>query len=177
VIYNLPDVGFDPGNTTQSMSNSFWDLPVAAIETALRIRKEIEALQASVIDILGGDRGEAPQPSATPAPVKAGRGKMSAAGRARIATAQKARWAKAKGEGPAAVKPAINGAKKKRFVSPEARAKMAAAQKARWAKKPGASTPAKPAAKAPRKKHTMSPEARAKIAAAQKARWAKQKAA
>jgi hypothetical protein len=54
-----------------------------------------------------------------------------------MAAAAKARWAKKKGipTKAAPVEAVVNGAKKKRFVSPEARAKMAAAQRARWAKK------------------------------------------
>jgi hypothetical protein len=158
------------------MPTTFFDLPIATLEKALALRKQIEALQSSVNEILGGG-GEASAPSPV---IKDGRkGKRSAAARAKMAAAQKARWAKRNGAATmAAPVKAGDGAKPKRVVSAASRAKMAAAQKARWAKKNGASpAPAKAVVDAPRKKRTMSPEAREKIAAAQRARWAKQKAA
>ena len=173
------------------MSNSFWDLPIATIEKALSIRKQIESLKEAKEAIMGSissaGNGKVAKrrgrPSKTAVVVSANvnvdgrKGKRSAATIARMKAAQQARWAKKNGASSKAVKP-VKAAKIKRFVSPEARAKMAAAQKARWAKKNGgAPTPAESAAKAPKKRKTMSPEAREKIAAAQRARWAKQKAA
>lgn len=121
------------------MSTSFFDLPIATIEKALAIRKEIEALQASLNGILGGvGASVTPASGAVAAKKVDGRkGKKSPATLAKMAAAAKARWAKKKGASTKAapVEVVANGAKKKRFVSPEARAKMAAAQRARWAKK------------------------------------------
>ena len=130
------------------MFNSFLDLSIATIEKALVIRKQIEALQGSLIEILGGKvlAASFEAPVTRVAPVTKGRRTMSAAGRARVAAAQRARWAKTR----------------------------AASAPAQFATKATGTTKA---AKAPRKKRTMSPEARARIAAAQRARWAKQKAA
>ena len=121
------------------MSTSFFDLPVATIEKALGIRKEIEALQASLNRLLGGVKESVTPASVavTGKKVDGRKGKRSAATLAKMAAAAKARWAKKKGVSTKAapVEAVGNGAKKKRFVSPEARAKMAAAQRARWAKK------------------------------------------
>jgi hypothetical protein len=165
------------------MSTSLLDLPVATIEKALAIRKEIEALQTSLHSILGGVKESVTPTSPAVITKKADgrKGKRSPAARARMAAAQKARWAKKNGASTKAapVEAVVSGAKKKRFVSPEARAKMAAAQKARWAKKNGASTKAAPvqaAVNGEKKKRFVSPEARAKMAAAQRARWAKKAA-
>jgi hypothetical protein len=132
------------------MYNSFWEYPIATIEKALSIRKEIEALQESLSKIYDGSTDHA-----SPAP-----------------TAKVAKVAKAAKAGKA-----VDGRKGKRSAA--ARAKMAAAQKARWAKKRGTMTvaPLETPVKTGRKRKVMSPEARAKIAAAQRARWARQKAA
>ncbi len=121
-------------------TNSFWELPIATIEKALNVRKQIEALRKSVEEIMGGSspvakrRGRPPKSAAVEpvtAKVDGRKGKRSAAARAKMAAAQKARWAKIRGESaPAAKSPK----KKKRTMSPEARAKIAAAQRARWAK-------------------------------------------
>lgn len=159
------------------MSKSFWELPIATIEKALGIRKEIEALKASVDGIFRSVKESVSSASIAVSTKKVDgrRGKRSAAARAKMAAAAKARWAKKRGVSSAAVKPAVTGAKKKRRMSAEGRARIIAAQKARWAKHK--STSPKPATKAPGKKRTMSPEGRARIAAAQKARWAKQKKA
>ena len=117
------------------MSNSIWDHPVATIEKALELRKQIEALKATLSKILGG--GELPAPFALVK--KDGRkGKRSAAARAKMAASQKARWAKKRGAAPAAPKSVVKGAKKKRTMSPEGRARIAAAQRARWAKQKAA---------------------------------------
>lgn len=114
------------------MPNSLFDLPIATIEKALALRKQIEALQATVNKILGGGAA----PSAAPAGKDGRKGKRSAATRAKMAAAQKARWAKnGASSTPASAEPA---AKKKRTMSPEARAKIAAAQRARWAKQKAA---------------------------------------
>ena len=114
------------------MSNLFLDLSIATIERALAIRKEIEALQASLNAILGG---AAVAPVASSPVIKDGRkGKRSAASRAKMVAAAKARWAKKKGTSTP-VEAVVGGVKrKKRIMSPEGRARIAAAQKARWAK-------------------------------------------
>ena len=141
------------------MYEIFLSYPITAIEQALAIRREMEALKASLIEILGYEMQLLID---EPAPAFKGFKPMSAA---KVAKST-----------PAAVEPAKAG-KKKRVVSAASKAKMAAAQKARWAKKAGASTdvaPVKPVINgAKKKKRTMSPEGRARIAAAQKARWAK----
>jgi hypothetical protein len=113
------------------MSNPLLSLPIATIEKALAIRKELEALQSSLNKILGGRNVEAVVASPV---VKDGRkGKRSAATRAKMKAAQQARWAAKKGESVVA-EPAIKSVKKKRTMSPEARERIAAAQRARWAK-------------------------------------------
>ena len=116
------------------MSNSIWDHPIATIEKALRIRKQIEALQASLASVFG----KGTQPLATETPVSAvkdGRkGKRSAATIAKMKAAQRARWAKKNGATPAPAKEVVKAPRKKRTMSPEGRARIAAAQKARWAK-------------------------------------------
>ena len=127
------------------MSTSIWDHPIATIEKALHIRKQIEALKSSLTGILGGQqvgdgkvskrRGRPPKTASVGSPtVKDGRrGKRSAATIAKMKAAQKARWAKKNGAAPAAVEKVVK-TKKKRTMSPEGRARIAAAQKARWAK-------------------------------------------
>lgn len=164
------------------MSNLFLDLSIAAIEQALAIRKEIEDLELSLINLYaGGMKASTASVAASPAavkPAKTTKAKrfVSVEARAKMAAAQKTRWAKK--TGAVAVEPAVKGAKKKkRTMSPEGRARIAAAQKARWAKKAGAPVAVKAVVGGAKKKRTMSPEGRARIAAAQKARWAKAKKA
>lgn len=112
------------------MSNTFWDHPVETIERALHIRKQIEALEASLREFYGD--GTQPLSVEKPALAKDGRkGKRSAAARAKMAAAAKARWAKKRGQSSA--KP-VAEAKKKRATSAATRAKMAAAQRARRSK-------------------------------------------
>ena len=122
-----------------SKSNSFWDHPIATIEKAIGLRKQIEALQASLAGILGGAKQHVSAHLSAPVGaqrVDGRKGKRSPAARAKMAAAQKARWAKKRGASvetaPAAA--AEKAPKKKRTMSPEARAKIAAAQRARWAK-------------------------------------------
>jgi transcription termination factor Rho len=144
------------------MYNSFWEHPIATIEKALDIRKQIEALQESLSAIYSGAAGRVSSVTA-----KVGKSvKPAKRGRPR------------KADKGVSVEKAVDGRKGKRSAA--ARAKMAAAQKARWARNRTSSTTAAPAetpAKAGRKRKIMSPEARAKIAAAQRARWARQKTA
>jgi hypothetical protein len=131
------------------MSKSFWDHPIATIEKALHIRKQIEALQATLASILGGGteagngkvakrRGRPPKTSlvkSATSKVDGRKGKRSAATIARMKAAQRARWARKNGASSAPDKSVVKGTAKKRKFSAESRAKMAAAQKARWAKK------------------------------------------
>ena len=110
------------------MSKFFWDHPIETIEKALHIRKQIEALNASLNELYG----DGTQPLVIETPIRANdkrKGKRSAATRARMKAAQQARWAKKKGLSVA------KAAKKRRVVSKASRAKMAAAQRARWSKK------------------------------------------
>jgi len=114
------------------MSKFFWDHPIETIEKALHIRKQIEALNASLNELYG----DGTQPLVIETPIRANdkrKGKRSAATRARMKAAQQARWAKKKGVSTPA--PVAKTAKKKRVVSKASRAKMAAAQRARWSKK------------------------------------------
>src|ERR1700678_3429604 len=109
------------------MSTSFWDHPIATIEKALHIRKQIEALQSSLSNILGSAKAAIATKSAD-----GRKGKRSAATIAKMKAAQKARWAK-KGVASAEVKstkPAGKLRKKRKPMSPEARARIAAAQRA-----------------------------------------------
>jgi len=91
-------------------TDSFWDLPIATLEKALHLRRQIEALQKTEQDIMGGvssvnavaKRRGRPSKTAPVTPVtvkKDGRtGKRSAATIAKMkAAAQRARWAKVKG--------------------------------------------------------------------------------
>jgi hypothetical protein len=131
------------------MYNSFWEYPIATIEKALEIRKQIEALQESLTEIYGGSTNHVSAPpaktatiSTTAKPDKAvdGRkGKRSAAARAKMAAAQKARWAKMRGgsTAPEAAEAPAKTGRKRKVMSPEARAKIAAAQRARWARQKG----------------------------------------
>jgi len=126
------------------MLNSFsiLDCSISTLEKVLSIREQIEALNQSVADIMGGGsgtgtvakrRGRPPKiASVKPviAKVDGRKGKRSAATRAKMAAAAKARWA-AKNAGAT---PVIKSPRKKGTMSPEGRARIAAAQRARWAK-------------------------------------------
>jgi hypothetical protein len=159
-------------------TTSFWEHPIAKLEEALNIRKQIAALESKLRSIFGGDGDE-------PAKVPAGSkrtGKRSPAVRAKMAAAQKARWAKkAQVATPvevAAPQAAARAAKKKGGISAAGRAAIIAAQKARWAKiKSAKAAPVTPAPKAKKAKRNISPEAKARMVEAVKRRWAKQKAA
>jgi hypothetical protein len=91
------------------MSTSIWDHPIATIEKAIHIRKQIEALKSSLAGILGGTetgigkvakrRGRPAKVSSVESPaakVDGRKGKRSAATIAKMKAAQKARWAKLK---------------------------------------------------------------------------------
>jgi hypothetical protein len=123
-------------------TTSFWELPVATLEKALDLRKQIEALKAQEAAIMGGQdsvrkrRGRPPKAASVQsagAKLDGRKGKRSPATIAKMKAAAKARWAAKKGD--AVSKPGTKPTRKKRrTMSPEARAKIAAAQKARWAK-------------------------------------------
>ena len=120
----LPNCVFVPNNTN-SMHKSFWDHPVETIEKALHIRKQIVALEASLVEIVGGD----PKMQLPFLVVKDVRkGKRSASVRAKMAAAQQARWAKKKSS------PVVKTPKAKRVVSASSRKKMVASQRARRTK-------------------------------------------
>lgn len=109
---------------------SFWDHPIATLEKALHIRKQIEALRATLSEIYGdGTQPLAKESASAGAKVDGRKGKRSAATIAKMKAAQKARWAAKKGGAPAA-----KVTKTKRVVSKASRAKMAAAQRARRTK-------------------------------------------
>lgn len=165
------------------MSNfdSFLHHPIATLEKALNLRKQISHLEETLKGLLASSPVSLGGLQISVPGRRGGRRKMSAAARARIAAAQRARWARAKGasvaEPAAKVAASATTGKKKGGMSAAGRARIAAAQKARWAKVKAAKGTAEAPAKAKGgKKRKLSPEARARIVAAVKARWAKQKA-
>ena len=141
------------------------DLTTSQLNSIIAIKEQIEALQGQMDSIAAGG-GKIPVPFSV---TKRGR-RRSPAVRARMAAAQRARWAKIKGKGAAAAKPANKG---KRRLSAAGRAAIVAATKARWARVKGAVGKPKSAKKADRR---SSPAVKAKLAAAARARWAKVKA-
>ena len=132
-------------------SDSFWDHPIATIEKALDMRKQIEAMQSSLSELLSGAKERLTIKS-----TDGRKGKRSPAARAKMAAAQKARWAKRNSNPTPTSESVIKRSKKKRKMSSEGRARIVAALKARWAKKRGASTPAAPAKSTAKKRKTMS---------------------
>jgi hypothetical protein len=66
------------------------DLSTRNLEQALSIRRQIEALQRRLNNLVGGQAGR----TTTPGRRRAGQRKMSAAARAKIAAAARARWAR-----------------------------------------------------------------------------------
>jgi hypothetical protein len=99
---------------------TFTNLTPQQLRRAADVKEKIDALQATLSELLG-----APAKAATAEPK---RKKISAAGIARIRAAQRARWAAIK-QGAAQGK-----APPKRKISARGRAKLAALAKARWAK-------------------------------------------
>jgi hypothetical protein len=97
-------------------------LTTSQLNQIIAIKEQIEALEAQINSIAGGD--EVPTPFTGEAPKKR---RISAAHRRKLvkalAKARKIRWARVKAAG-----------KKDRRSSPAVRAKLAAAAKARWAK-------------------------------------------
>ena len=131
------------------------------LKRAVAIAEQIDALQAQLSDILGG-QGFSSTPRSTTA-------EASTNGNGRSASSTK------------------SSGKGKRIVSPETRAKMIAAQRARWKKaktsESGSASGKSNAeagntkAKSPGGRRTISPEARARIAEAARKRWAAAKKA
>jgi len=124
------------------------------LKRGVAIAEEIASLENELAGILG-NHAAAPAPVAksVPAPVKAGRRKLSPQALANIRAAQKKRWAKvnagtkvtAKVNAPAKAKTPVPV--KKRTMSPAAKAKLAAAMKKRWALAKAGKAPAPTAKK------------------------------
>jgi hypothetical protein len=113
-----------------STLDSFLHHPIETLEEALRIRRQIDALQKQLSALFANH-----PPSLDAIPVKSGpatktgKSTMSAEARERIAAAQRARWAKTNGASTPVAKPG----KKKGGLTPEGRARIVAALKARHA--------------------------------------------
>src|SRR5438270_5615536 len=86
-------------NTPMS-SKSFWEHPIATIEEALSIRKQIAALQDKLSSLFDSDDEPATKSKSS---TRKGR-KMSPATIARMRASQQARWAKKKGSSAATTK-------------------------------------------------------------------------
>jgi hypothetical protein len=124
-------------SSSPSSFSSFWDHPVATIEEALSLRKQIERLQKQLTKTLGTTKSAVAE---VVMGKRKGRRKMSPATLRKMRAAQQARWAKIKGlsatSGGATKSTASSVSKKKgRGMAPKQRAKIAAAMKARWAAK------------------------------------------
>ena len=131
--------------------------PIATLEKALHLRKQIDQLNEALKELFG------------PSPVSLG-GMQTSAPKKRGRPRKESAVVDAGNEVGNGLVGA--GQKKKRTMSAQAKAKIAAAQRARWAKSKGTATPA-PVAKVKKKKGGISPEGLARIKAAQKLRWAK----
>jgi hypothetical protein len=107
-------------------TSSFWDHPIVTIEKALHLRKQIEALKASLAEMLVTS-----SPSTSLPLVKEGRDVEHSTAAPFTTVKRRGRPKKVVVAEPAATK--VDGRKGKRSAA--TRAKMAAAQQARWAKK------------------------------------------
>ena len=124
---------------------TFHDLTTAQLKQAVKIREQLEALQAKLTALLGG--------AATSSGLTKGRRTMSAATKKKMAAAQQARWAHVRSPADEPVKPVTKKAspvpmvaRKKGGITAAGRAKLSAAMKARWAaRKKGAPAPNAPA--------------------------------
>ena len=105
----------------------FMDLSLKALQEAVGIREQIDALEARLASLFS-----APQDTGTSAGNKPKR-TMSAAARRNIADAQRARWAKQRpaSSSSSAKRPTRGG--KRAPLSAEARARLAQSAKKRWA--------------------------------------------
>ncbi|PYJ78375.1 MAG: hypothetical protein DME77_00280 [Verrucomicrobia bacterium] len=95
------------------------DISVAALEEAVSVRRQIDALERRLSSILRG----APASSSSPG----GRRRMSAATRAKLAAAARARWAKLKAGRK------TTPARKKGGITAAGRKRLSQLMKARWA--------------------------------------------
>jgi hypothetical protein len=138
-------------------------LTTGQIKRIVAIKEQIEVLESQINSIADGHDFSIPFVAVELPKRKARR---SAAVRARMAAAQQARWAKIKGTGATAAKPAKKG--KRRL-----RAAIIAGTEARWARMKGNEATLQTTKKKDRR---SSPAVRAKLAAAAKARWAKVRA-
>ena len=102
-----------------STSNSFWDHPIANIEEALHIRKQIDALQTRLSKLVGGT-------FTTLAPKKSRGRKAGSTNKSPTAATISAKTGTTPGKAKGAVK-------KRTGLTPEGRARLAASMKARWA--------------------------------------------
>ena len=96
------------------------DISVEALQEAISIRRQIDALENRLSSILGGS-------SPGPSTHGGGRRHMSAATRAKLAAAAKARWARQK----AGIK--TTAPKKKGGITAAGRKRLSQLMKARWA--------------------------------------------
>ena|SRR5438270_5723624 len=97
------------------------DTSTRALQEAISIRRQIDALEKRLSSILGAS---SPGPS-----TRGGRRRMSAATRAKLAAAAKARWARQK----AGVK--TTAPKRKGGITAAGRKRLSQLMKARWASK------------------------------------------
>src|SRR5438093_5857132 len=96
------------------------DTSARALQEAISIRRQIDALETRLSSILGT--------SAPGAATRGGRRRMSAATRAKLAAAARARWAKQK-----AGRKTTTAPKKKGGITPAGRRRLSQLMKARWA--------------------------------------------
>jgi len=97
------------------------DTSARALQEAISIRRQIDALENRLSSILG---------TSTPgAATRGGRRRMSAATRAKLAAAARARWARQK----AGRKTATTAPEKKGGITPAGRRRLSQLMKARWA--------------------------------------------
>jgi hypothetical protein len=75
------------------------NLTVTQLRAAIAIKEKIEALEAEIASLAGGDSHVKAKRATNATALPKKRRKMSAKGRARMAAAAKARWAKAKASG------------------------------------------------------------------------------
>jgi hypothetical protein len=113
-----------PTNTTISIDQ---------LKRAIVVAEQIEALQAELNQILGGQPAPRSTASALTPTTDSRKGKRSPAVKARMAAAQKARWAAKRGAASEPV-PVEKPKKRKGGMSAAGRAAIIAAQKARWAR-------------------------------------------
>jgi hypothetical protein len=95
------------------------DISTKALQEAISIRRQIDALEKRFSSVLGG--------SPSSAPTREGRRRMSAATRAKLAAAARARWARIKTGTKTTPK------RKKGGISPAGRKRLSQLMKARWA--------------------------------------------